>query len=111
MKKHASPGRAVTHPSWQVVAIQLLSNNCLQPIVELPLGSQRVCVNFVIDTRAQMSVISRETPKDLSIKPDHCKVTYKEVTRIVNECPTVKITLQLLWEKLSYCFLSPTLTS
>ena len=56
-------------------------------------------VDFLIDSGAQMSVVTTETAEDLNRKPGRCKVKRTGMDGVIKECPTAKITLWLPGEK------------
>lgn len=55
-------------------------------------------VEFLIDTGAQMSVITKETANILEITPSDRK-NFTRIDGIIKECPTAKISIWLLREK------------
>lgn len=90
-KKLLSPGRAVSHLARRVLAIQWLSNEHSDPIIAIPVEPPKILVNFLIDTRTQMSVITHETAQTLSITPGQHRVKFMGINGVENQCPTAKI--------------------
>jgi len=94
-KKLLSPGRAMSHPARQVLTIQWLSNEHIDPIIAIPVEPPKILVNFLIDTGTQMSVITHETAQTLSITPGQCRVKFTGINGVEKQCPTAKISLWL----------------
>lgn len=88
----------MSHPARWVLATQWLSDTHHKPVIATPVGPRRIFINFLIDMGAQISVISKETAESLNVKPSRCKVKFTGIDGVINECPTVKITLWLLGE-------------
>jgi len=81
-------------PRW-VLAIQWLSDTPPEPVIVIPVGPKKVFVNFLIDTGAQISVITKETATCLNVKPGRRKVKFTGIDGVIRKCPTAKITLWL----------------
>jgi len=77
----------------RVLAIQWLSDTPPETVIAIPVGPKKVFVNFLIDTGAQISVITKETATSLKVKPGHRKVKFTGVDGVIRKCPTAKITL------------------
>lgn len=85
----------MSHPTWQVLAIQWLSDNHSEPIIAIPAGSWKILTEFLIDSRAQMSVITNETAQTLGVRPGRRRVKFTGIDDMVKKCPTTKIALWL----------------
>ena len=88
----------MSHPPWQVLALQWLSNKCHDPIISILIGPKKICIDFLIDTGAQVSVINKEIEKYLNVKPCCRKVAGIGIDGIIG-CSTAKIILWLPGEK------------
>jgi len=82
----------------RVLAIQWLSNIPPDPVIAIPVGPKKVFVNFLIDTAAQILVITKETATCLNVKPGCRKVIFTGIDGVIRKCPTAKTTLWLLGE-------------
>jgi len=83
----------------RVLAIQWLSDTPPEPAIAIPVGPKKVFVNFLIDTGAQISVITKETATSLNVKPGRRKVKFTGIDGVIRKCPTAKITLWLPGEQ------------
>jgi len=86
----------VSHPARRVLAIQWLPGKINEPIIALP---RTILTEFLIDTGAQMSVITNKTAQLLGIKPTRRKVKFMGIDGVIKTCPTAKITLWLPGEQ------------
>jgi len=85
----------MSHPARQVLTIQWLSNEHIDPIIAIPVEPPKILVNFLIDTGTQMSVITHETAQTLSITPGQHRVKFTGINGVEKQCPTAKISLWL----------------
>jgi len=63
----------VSHPARWVLVIQWLPGKISEHITALPIGPRKLLTEFLIDTRAQMSVITNKTAQLLGIKTHRTK--------------------------------------
>ena len=89
----------MSHPAPRVLAIQWLPDKINEPIIALPIGPWKILTEFLIDTGAQMSVITNKTAQLLGIKSTRCKVKFMGIDGVIKTCPTAKITLWLPGEQ------------
>lgn len=85
----------MSHPARRVLAIQWHCEKHNEPVIAIPVGPRRTFITFLIDTGAQISVITKETAESLNGKLSHHKVKFTGIDGIIKECPTAKITLWL----------------
>ena len=89
----------MSHPARRVLSIQWLPGKINEPIVALLIGPRKILSEFLIDTGAQMSVITNKTAQLLGIKPTRRKDKLMGIDGVIKTCPTVKITLWLQGEQ------------
>jgi len=64
-RKRVSPRRVLSHPAQRVPAVQWLSGRTPEPVIATLVGPREISVNFVIDTGALISVITKETTTEV----------------------------------------------
>lgn len=57
-----------------------------EPFITVSIGPKKIFVDVLIDTGAQISVITNKTAEDLNIKPSHSKLMCIRITGVVKEC-------------------------
>lgn len=83
----------MSHSAQQGLAVQWLSNQRHEPISRIPIGPWKIDADFLGDTGAQTSVITKETAGYLNMKPRRRKMGcagIDAISAIYKEMPSSK---------------------
>lgn len=88
----------------QVESYQQIYNS--EPYILIPIGPQQQLVTFLIDTGAQISILTQHDAEKLGVRPRQQRVKITGVNGASVLCQTTKVNLWLPGEKpvLSACF-------
>ncbi|KAK4819549.1 hypothetical protein QYF61_007060 [Mycteria americana] len=97
VKKRVVSGRQLGLPVQKVEAYQWISDN--GPYILIPAGPQRQLVKFLIDTGAQISLLTQQDAEKLGVRPRRQRVKITGVNGVSVQCETAKVNLWLPGEK------------
>ncbi|KAK4819569.1 hypothetical protein QYF61_007080, partial [Mycteria americana] len=97
VKKRVVSGRQLGLPVRKVEAYQWINDN--GPYILIPVGPQRQLVKFLIDTGAQISLLTQQDAEKLGIRPRRQRVKITSVNGVSVQCQTAKVNLWLPGEK------------
>ncbi|KAK4811127.1 hypothetical protein QYF61_019758 [Mycteria americana] len=97
VKKRVVSGRQLGLPVRKVEAYQWINDN--GPYILIPVGPQRQLVKFLIDTGAQISLLTQQDAEKLGLRPRRQRVKITGVNGVSVQCQTAKVNLWLPGEK------------
>ncbi|KAK4811160.1 hypothetical protein QYF61_019791 [Mycteria americana] len=97
VKKRVVPGRQLGLPVRKVEAYQWINDN--GPYILIPVGPQRQLVKFLIDTGAQISLLTQQDAEKLGVRPRRQRVKITGVNGVSVQCQIAKVNLWLPGEK------------
>ncbi|KAK4810566.1 hypothetical protein QYF61_004529 [Mycteria americana] len=97
VKKRVVSGRHLGVPVRKVEAYQWISDN--GPYILIPVGPRGQLVKFLIDTGAQISLLTQQDAEKLGVRPRRQRVKITGVNGVSVQCQTAKVNLWLPGEK------------